>query len=747
MRLRFLLVIFCFLSTLLQAQQRDDSQLLRASKDFLWRVLGNRANGFSVCIIPPAGTSDVFELENHGGRILLKGNNPIAVAGALKYYLTNYAHCQITWNGSNLKLPPVLPKIRQIERHVTPFRYRYYLNYCTFSYSMAWWDWRRWQREIDWMALNGINMPLSLTGQDAVWRRVYHQFGLTDGDLGTFFTGPAYFAWSWMGNLDGWNGPLPQSWSDSHEQLERQILKREREMGMMPILSAFTGHVPAALKQKYPAAKIRTARWGIHPEELYVLDPDDPLFLRIGSAFLKEQTATYGSDHYYAADTFNENEPPSIDSAYLDNITKKVYQSMQNVDPAARWVMQGWLFYHDPKFWQEKQIKAVLNAVPDDRMILLDLISEVHPVWNWTNAYYGKPWIWCMVHNFGGNIGLFGRMRTIAAGPAMALHSPTAGKLSGIGLTPEGIEQNPALYQLMVENVWRNQPIQLGNWLKQYTWCRYGVPDIHANKAWQILSNTVYAETDKMRDCPESIITGRPTFDSSARWTITPLHYRPEALLPAWKELLNVAPAARNTEGFRYDLADVTRQVLANYGDWLQQRFARAYREHNVQDFKYYSGAFVSLINDMDRLLATQKSFMLGPWLQSAKKWGSKPAEQALYERNARNLITLWGDKNSPLHEYACRQWSGLLNGFYRPRWEIFRTDVLAAMQSGRAFNPNTFEEKIKNWEWHWVNAQSQYPAQPAGDTYAVALALYHRYISVIKTAYQTSGNQHPIIN
>ena len=41
---------------------------------------------------------------------------------------------------------------------------RYYQNVCTASYSMVWWDKARWEREIDWMALNGINAPLTFTG-------------------------------------------------------------------------------------------------------------------------------------------------------------------------------------------------------------------------------------------------------------------------------------------------------------------------------------------------------------------------------------------------------------------------------------------------------------------------------------------------------------------------------------------------------------------------------------------------------
>ena len=38
------------------------------------------------------------------------------------------------------------------------------MNVCTPSYTQVWWTWTRWSRELDWMALNGINMALAFTG-------------------------------------------------------------------------------------------------------------------------------------------------------------------------------------------------------------------------------------------------------------------------------------------------------------------------------------------------------------------------------------------------------------------------------------------------------------------------------------------------------------------------------------------------------------------------------------------------------
>ena len=56
-------------------------------------------------------------------------------------------------------------------------RFRYHQNVCTLSYTFAFWQWKDWERHIDWMALNGINLPLAFTGQEEIWRRVYSKVG------------------------------------------------------------------------------------------------------------------------------------------------------------------------------------------------------------------------------------------------------------------------------------------------------------------------------------------------------------------------------------------------------------------------------------------------------------------------------------------------------------------------------------------------------------------------------------------
>lgn len=700
------------------------------------RVVPSAADQFVVRRIPADEGRDVFELDARAGKIQLSGNNGISVASALKYYLTHYCHASITWNGTRISLPTPLPLPGRKLHKVSPYADRYYLNYCTFNYSMAWWDWKRWEQEIDWMALNGINMPLALTGEEAVWQQVYKGLGMSDVDLRDFFSGPAYFAWLWMGNIDGWGGPLPQHWIDTHRALQLKILDRERALGMRPVLPAFTGHVPPAFRKKFPEARLKTTNWGVGFGDVYLLDPADPLFETIGKAFIEAQTAMYGTDHLYSADTFNENIPPSGDSTYLDAMSKKVFQSMAAADPQAVWVMQGWMFAYNVRFWHAEQIQALLNAVPDDHMIILDLWSESHPVWNRTDAYYGKPWIWNMLHNFGGNISLFGRMRHVAYDPALAWHDPDAGKLRGIGLTPEAIAQNPVLYELMTEHVWRSEPIHLDTWLRSYARRRYGADNSMVNAAWQILKNTAYSG-GKSEGGPESIFTGRPTLEQNTGWTHTTLTYDPMRLVKAWDLFIAAADSLPPSEGFAYDLVDLTRQVLANYANPLQQTFAGAFRRGDRVAFDSAASRFLLLLDDMDRLLGTLPDFLLGRWLRDARRCGATPAESDLYEFNARDLITLWGGKDCPLHEYACRQWSGLIAGFYKPRWEMFFRHADSCLAQGVALDTAVFDQQVKDWEWAWVHAHERYRANPQGDPVAVARSLHQRYRPLVEEAYR----------
>ncbi len=405
---------------------------------------------------------------------------------------------------------------------------------------------------------------------------------------------------------------------------------------------------------------------------------------------------------------------------------------MTAADPKAIWVMQGWLFYNNSSFWQPTQIKALLNAVPDKQLVVLDLFTDEHPVWTRTDAYYGKPWIWNMLQNFGGNISLFGRMRHVAADPSIALHDPESKNMMGIGLAPEAIEQNPAVYELMLENVWRDNPIDAEAWLNDYAARRYGKNLSGINEAWKILLNTVYSGATRHSGVA-SVIVGRPAINMADDWRVnTEMNYDPMELVKAWRLFIQSADELKQSDGFQYDLVDITRQVLANYANTLQPKISAAYQQKDAAAFKKYSSGFLQLMDDMDELLNTRQDFLLGKWIADARSNGVTPQESDLYEFNARDIVTLWGGRDNPLHEYSNRQWAGLINGFYKPRWEMFFADLNQSITADKPFDKAAFENKVKDWEWAWVNKHDKYPAAVSGNSVDVAKRIFTKYNEMV---------------
>ena len=291
-----------------------------------------------------------------------------------------------------------------------------------------------------------------------------------------------------MGCLDGWGGPLPKSWIPRHEALQKQILARERALGMTPVLQGFTGHVPPATATRFPGARLHKVRW--IEWETYLLDPLDPLFNRMATTFLQEQRRLFGTDHLYAADTFIEMTPPSGETNFLAATARAIYEGMAKTDPEAIWVLQGWTFFNQAQFWTQPRIESFLGAVPDSRMLVLDLFCDVTPVWNRTRGFCGKPWVWCALQNFGDCVYLGGALNRIHSDLPAARRNPLGSKLSGIGFVNEGLDYNPIVFDFLFEQAWREEPVDLDQWVRDYARRVSGGHNPDAEAAWAILKET-----------------------------------------------------------------------------------------------------------------------------------------------------------------------------------------------------------------------------------------------------------------
>ncbi len=212
------------------SDKRNVSDADQAVRGLLERTFGERAGEFTVEPLEPSAGRHVFEVDHDGTGVMLRGSSGVAQASALRWYLRTACQIAVTWDNPHPVLPKRLPGIST--RKVAKLRHFYYLQPCTYSYTTAFWDWGRWQQEIDWMALHGVDLPLSMTGQESVWQRTFRRVGVPDDEILRFLGGPGYLPFVFMSCVSDWAGPLPQSWIDEHVALATRILARQREFGM-----------------------------------------------------------------------------------------------------------------------------------------------------------------------------------------------------------------------------------------------------------------------------------------------------------------------------------------------------------------------------------------------------------------------------------------------------------------------------------------------------------------------------------
>lgn len=715
------MILLLFICCQIQAENSS----LTVMRKMAERLFPHKASSFDFRLSDGHPT-DFFTIKSVDDQIVITGNNANSMAVGLNYYLKNYCLTTVSWYKDDpIELPETLPVLLSEVTVQSKVPTRFFLNYCTFGYSMTWWKWNDWERFIDWMALNGINMPLAITGQESIWYKVWSKLGLTDEEICGYFTGPAHLPWHRMCNLDGWQSPLPKEWLSSQEKLQEQIVARERELNMRPVLPAFAGHVPAALKRIFPDIKTtKVSEWGGFADayRCTFLNPMDSLFAVIQKEYLTEQSRLYGTDHIYGIDPFNEIDPPSWDADSLGMFAKHIYESVAAVDPQAVWLQMTWLFYADSKRWTTPRIKSYLRSVPQNKLLLLDYFCEYTEIWKQTDKYFDQPYLWCYLGNFGGNSFLSGPVGRVSERLADALKNGGT-NLNGVGSTLEGIDLNQFMYEFVLDKAWdRGQTDQ--EWFINLADRRIGKASPEARKAWEILAGKVYIQPAQVGQ--GTLTNARPCLKGNGHWTTKPtLEYQRKDLVEAWQLLLSVKDCKRDS--YEFDVVNLGRQILGDYFHMVRDEFTMAYESGNLKQMKNRGDKMREILSDLDKLVSCHPTFSLNKWITDARDKGHDASSKDYYETNARSLITIWGDSYH-LTDYANRSWAGLTNQYYAARWDRFLKEVMRAAEKKIPFDEKAFFDQSLVYENEWINPVNKIKYNEGGDGIQVARKLSDKY-------------------
>lgn len=685
------------------------------------RYLGAHGRQIELRALPAVpGVADAFEIGGATGHVLLSGTSQSALSGAFNWWVKYVAGGHLSWDYNRLELPARLPTPAQPIQRSTPYRVRVHGNPTWLGYTSPYWAWERWQQELDYFAACGYNHVTFSIGHELAAYQVLRGQGYSDVEARTWIALPAHQPWWWMDNLSGFGGPMPMDLMERRAALARQVIDRLRELGIAAVVPGFMGFVPVDFGTRHPGVDVvQQGVWQGFTRPALV-NPQEPVFATMAASFYSAQTALFGrAGLAYSGDFFQEGGV--LGDIDLTAAAAATQQAMQTANPGALWMLQG---------WQGNPRQTMIAGLDTSTIFVLDYQADVEPVWTSSDAFWGAPWSWGTISNGGGNNDLYGRLPSINTDLPAALDSPARGDLIGMHFAPEGGDTNPVLADFVADMFWRgDQSVDLDSWIGAYAARRYGADDPNARSAWQRLLATAYGVTISTGDVntgTDSLFNAQPDLSTVTAnpYGVTVLAYDPAELQRACRDLLAAAPRLKAEHTYRYDLLDVTRQVLDNASRVLLPQIAGAYGAGDRARFRALADHWLDLMSDEDRLLGTDTAFLLGPWIADAVAAAEGDAERDLLEYDARVILAGWGSPatyTGGLHDYANRAMQGLVGDFYHQRWSSYFDSLDTALANGALPAPIDWAAVDETW----ARGHTAYATTPSGDTVTVAGELW----------------------
>ena len=696
---------------------------LAAARAVLVRSMPRLAPQFRLELSPevprgPAG--DGLRIWGRNGEIHVRAATVPTLLYGVTHYLRNVAGLDVSSNGSQLGAPGlVLPAPAAPIELAAPHRWRYALNENTDGYTTPYWNEQRWQQEIDLLALSGINALLLERGMDTILYQTFRDAGYDDAAIRAWITQPAHQNWQLMGNMCCFNGPVSRTLLAKRAASARRIARSLRSLGIVPVLQGYYGSVPADFDRRHPGAHVvPQGDWNGFARPGW-LDPRDPWFARLADSFYRHERALYGGSLLYDMQVFQEGGDNG--DVPLAPAARAIQAALARAEPRATWLLMA---------WQGNPRRELLEDVDRGRLLIADIEQGRTVYDDRDQRFLGTPWLFGGLWEFGGRTTLGASLFDYAQRlPRMAAR-PGSG-IRGIALYTEGLDTNPLAFALYTGMAWHTQPVELAGWVHDWSVRRYGGPDAHAQRAWSILLATAYSMRADAEDqhgerdaAHDSLFAAEPSLTTThaATWSPPAPRYGLRELQPALTELLQVAPALRATDAWRHDVVDVGRQVLANESRLLLPLIKEAFDAGDALRLHALRAEWMRDMDLQDELLASNEWFLLGRWLERTRPWAADATEAAVLEYDARSILTSWGERTASqaggLHDYANRDWAGLVGGYYKARWQRFFDTLEESLATHAAPVPIDWFAVADAWN----RGRERYPTEPAGDSYRIAL-------------------------
>ena len=688
------------------------------------RTTPHLADRFVTQTIEKQNGRDLYEIEAAEDKIILRASSNSALGAGYYRYLRDFCNMDLSPCG-NIEVYasgdplPVKKKVTQVLR----YGLRFAMDYDIYAHDAYAWDWARWERELDFLAMQGVNAAYMPVGQEAVWYYAALDMEIKREDAMSYLSNPCYFPLQLSGKLDSFLPMTDTNFLKAQIALGQQIITRMREIGIEPILPAFSGHVPKYLKGYFPQASLYFVTSFEGFPFTYRVYPDDPLFTAVASALQKRQTDYFGAAKYYMADPFLGVQPRVKDASLIPQTGSAILSAIRSVSPDGIWVQHACAFTAE-----------LTRTVPRDAALVIDTDGTQHEICG------DLPYIRGMRINEGAHTVLCGDA-------AKLLKTAFPDDAAGIGVFSDYTLANPLLAACAYRRLTEDAPANTQEWFVREAARRWGSAEDCLRDAAKLLCETC-CNADSPAVPVGSIPATRPSTEvrHTAPDDTLALHYDNAALCRALEQLL--ASEGDYTDGYVFDVCDLTRQVLSNHARRLYVAVIDGYAKRDGRLFETATNAFMRVLSDMDRLLLTRPEFCLHEHLYTAGNRAEGKNDRQNFELALLAALTIFGPMQEPEnYDLRWKEWSDLTGDYYAQRWHAFFTmlaenfkkrkqisTVCRGAKDGR--NPSRgskFYKQLDRLERRWISSCTP-KARSEEDTLTVAAELLKKYKPLIES-------------
>jgi len=678
-----------------------DEQYEAAAAAVFARTAGDVADQVSFDMVRSETHDEKFTIDGTPGNISIAASTPSALTAGAGWYLKYVANAAVNLGAAAPTLPDVLPAPDAPITKTGHEAYRFALNDTNEGYTDPYLDWEGWERLLDNLALHGINQVFLSVGTDSVFAQLLTEYGYTDAEARAWIPQPAHQPWWVLQNISNeGQEPMTSELLTTRAELASKIVDRADELGILPVLPGYFGTVPTDFAERNPGANVvPQGTWSNYQRPGW-LDPTTPLFAEVAADFYRISSELIGAGGVYKMDPLHEGGRPGDVS--VPDAAAGIEAALRAAHPTALWSLLG---------WQSNPTTTLLSGVKDkSRLLIVDGLSDTVTTLDRESRWPGIPWAFGSIYNFGGNTSI-GAISTVWLDRYFAARAKSGSSMNGVAILPEGFYNNPAAYELMSELPWMDSAPDHAQWFRDYAKGRYGTDA--AAEAWETIAETAYSmePIGTHSESHDGLFSAQPSLTTTkaraccARGVV---RYDMAAFAAALPQLLEADASVVQRDAYEYDVTDLTRQVVVNVARDLLPQIKAAHDARDVAKFDELTATWMDLIQQLDEVLATEDDFLLGAYVERAKAQNG-----AIGTYDLQNLLAAWGTEGSfGLHDYANREWQGLMGDFYASRWKLYFSNLRTALTTGTAA-PSVdwfaFDEK-------WAKADHGYPSTESGD-------------------------------